>query len=68
MDITQLVRVSDCDSESTGSSPVICPKKSFLGPEKILTTLFFLHTKEKTSLFLGFNKKEVFLFLLTKNL
>ena len=27
VDITQLVRVSDCDSESTGSSPVICPKK-----------------------------------------
>ena len=50
MDITQLVRVSDCDSESTGSSPVICPKKNFLGPEKILTTFFF-YTQNKRQAF-----------------
>ena len=48
VDITQLVRVSDCDSESTGSSPVICPKKwVFLDIHRTNHSIFFEASMKK---------------------
>ena len=47
VDITQLVRVSDCDSESTGSSPVICPKNWVFFDIHILQYFFRLQWKKR---------------------